>query len=71
MNKHQVKTIMLGSLKAPLFNVIGTPVNVKRDDGSIFKTKVRALPWQLGHGAWVIGVEGITGGYDLIRVTKA
>ncbi len=25
-------------------------------------TKIRSTPWQLGHGAWVINVEGRTGG---------
>lgn len=29
---------------------------------------VKHEPWQLGHGAWVIGLEGISGGYDLSRV---
>lgn len=31
--------------------------------------EVRSEPWQLGHGAWVIGLKGISGGYDLSRVT--
>ncbi len=26
------------------------------------ETKIRSEPWQLGHGAWVIKVEGRTGG---------
>jgi hypothetical protein len=29
----------------------------------------KAEPWQLGHGVWVIGLKGISGGYDLSRVT--
>ncbi len=31
--------------------------------------EVKSEPWQLGHGAWVIGLKGISGGYDLSRVT--
>lgn len=31
--------------------------------------EVKHAPWQLGHGAWVIGLHGISGGYDLSRVT--
>lgn len=30
--------------------------------------EVKYAPWQLGHGAWVIGLKGISGGYDLSRV---
>ena len=48
----------------------GTPVNVRLDDGSIWKTKTRSEPWQLGH-AWVVLLEGRTGGYLLERVTPA
>lgn len=48
---------------------IGTPVNVRKDNGDIFETKTRSEPWQLGHGDWVVSVEGISGGYDLERVS--
>lgn len=50
---------------------IGTDVDVRKDDGSIFKTKTRSQPWRLGHGEAVILVEGISGGYALERVTKS
>lgn len=30
--------------------------------------RVRCKPWQLGHGAWVVGLDGISGGYALDRV---
>ena len=30
--------------------------------------EVKTSPWQLGHGAWVIGLKGISGGYDLSRI---
>lgn len=47
----------------------GTLVVVRRDDGSGLVTKTRSLPWRLGHGDWVVSVEGISGGYALERVT--
>lgn len=50
---------------------IGTPVIVTKDDGSEFRTYTRSAPWQLGHGAWVVSVDGISGGYDLERIRKA
>lgn len=46
----------------------GTPVKVRRDDGTILHTKTRSLPWMIGDVA-VIAVEGISGGYALERVT--
>lgn len=49
--------------------LIGLPVNVLKDDGSIIQTTIRSEPWQLGHGSWVIMVEGIAGGYDITRIT--
>jgi hypothetical protein len=47
----------------------GTPVTVKRDDGSKLETVTRSAPWTLGHGQPVISLEGIVGGYMLERVT--
>ncbi len=49
----------------------GTEVDVKRDDGTVTRTKTRSEPWLLGHGAAVIKVDGITGCYLLDRVTLA
>lgn len=49
---------------------VGTHVNVTKDDGSIFRSTVKFAPWRLGHGQWVIGINGIAGGYDLNRVEK-
>lgn len=48
----------------------GAEVSVRLDVGSIFETTTRSAPWQLGHGAWVVLLEGKTGGYDLSRVTR-
>ena len=49
----------------------GTAVKVKLDDGSIWETKTRSEPWQLGSGQWVVLLEGRAGGYSLDRVTAA
>lgn len=40
---------------------IGDKVAVQRDDGSLLITTLRTPPWQLGHGEWVVGVEGEEG----------
>ena len=50
---------------------IGMGVRVRRDDGSEMLTTLTALPWALGHGAWVAKVDGISGGYDCARITPA
>lgn len=47
----------------------GTKVYVRKDDGSEVETVTTSRPWQLGHGDWVVKVEGISGGYDLERIT--
>ena len=46
----------------------GTPVMLTLDDGTKTFTVTRSLPWQLGHGAWVVLVEGKSGGWALERV---
>lgn len=50
---------------------VGLAVVVTLDDGSQFQTTTRSEPWQLGHGEWVVLVEGIVGGYVLRRVRPA
>jgi len=45
-------------------------VEVLRDDGRTTHHKVKYAPWKLGHGEWVIGLEGIAGGYLLSRVLR-
>ena len=47
---------------------IGQTVRVIKDDGKLEEHKVKYEPWQLGSGTWVIGLEGIRGGYSLERV---
>ena len=46
----------------------GMEVIVTKDDGTEVRTKTRSLPWQLGHGAWVVQIEFHAGGYDCARV---
>jgi hypothetical protein len=46
----------------------GDRVSVELDSGEIREFVVKYSPWQLGHGTWVIGLEGIAGGYALDRV---
>jgi hypothetical protein len=46
----------------------GTAVSVLLDNGETWHTKTRSMPWQLGHGQWVVALEGKAGGYALDRV---
>ena len=57
-------------LRMPPYTV-GAEVEVRRDDGSLFQSTVKYAPWELGFpgsGTWVVGVNGISGGYALDRV---
>lgn len=47
----------------------GIGVIVKKDDGTLKFTRTRSEAWELGHGQPVVMLEGISGGYDLARVT--
>ena len=47
---------------------VGDVVIVRDDAGVEAEYSVKHQPWQLGHGAWVIGLAGISGGYSLDRV---
>lgn len=46
----------------------GDVVLVARDSGFQEPYTVKYEPWQLGHGEWVIGLDGVAGGYLLSRV---
>lgn len=50
---------------------VGMDLTVLLDNGQEMHTKLVALPWTLGHGAWVATVEGIRGGYDCARMRPA
>ena len=47
----------------------GTPVVVRKDNGTILKTVTRSKPWLLGGHTWVVMVDGIAGGYSLNRIS--
>lgn len=47
---------------------VGDVVIVRRDCGTEEERTVRIAPWKLAHGDWVVGLTGISGGYDLARV---
>lgn len=48
----------------------GDRVIVEDDSGATAEYVVKSAPWQLGHGAWVIGLVGISGGYAIDRVRR-
>lgn len=51
---------------------VGTPVLAwtgTRDDAPRW-TKTRSEPWQLGHGDWVVAVEGIPGGIAMSHIER-
>ena len=56
---------------AMLLDEVGMPVIVIEDNGQEAHTRLRSLPWTLGHGAWVVSVEGKSGGYDCARIRPA
>lgn len=45
-------------------SVIGGPVTMAN-------TRIRSEPWQLGHGEWVVLLEGKTGGVSFRALTQA
>lgn len=60
-----------GANKAVALNKIGMAVIVRSDGGNLIESEVTTLPWQLGHGAWVVGLKGVRGGFDCARVEPA
>lgn len=58
-----------GAERAKQLNKVGMDVWLEKDGGHVVPTKTRSLPWQLGHGAWVVQVEGVAGGYNILRIT--
>jgi len=62
----QMKKIRDGAALAASMRA-GMRVLVRKDDGAEELALVDRDPWQLGHGAWVIGLEGFSGGYDITR----
>ena len=50
---------------------VGTRVSVRRDDGTVTRTKTRSRAWVLAGVCPVVMVEGIRGAYLLSRVSPA
>jgi hypothetical protein len=46
----------------------GAVIDYTDDIGQVHRTRTRSQPWQLGHGAWVVAIDGKAGGYDVDRV---
>lgn len=68
----QISAAIRASYTAAMkLDTIGMAVIVTRDNGQTEHTRLSSLPWTLGHGAWVAGVEGISGGYDCARIRPA
>lgn len=49
----------------------GIAVEVKRDNGTTFRTTTQSEAWVMGGHSAMIRVEGINGGYLLQRVSAA
>jgi hypothetical protein len=67
MDRKRTKQQAIDAEKAAALTV-GQEVDLVLDNGAKMRTRTRSEPWQLGHGAWVVMVEGKTGGWALERV---
>lgn len=47
---------------------VGDEVAVQMDSGDVRRFAVRTAPWRVHGDLWLVGLEGIPGGYDLARV---
>jgi hypothetical protein len=47
---------------------LGMAVQYEAGPGRLIVTAIRSEPWQLGHGQWVVCVEGVSGGVDCAKV---
>lgn len=68
MERMQARLIELSAEKAALLTSVGMLVTARLDNGSTRETRTTSRPWKLGHGAWVVSLEGFSGGYDCGRV---
>ncbi len=48
---------------------VGMKVNVRKDNGQVVESATRSLPWKLGHGDWIVSLDGFSGGFDCARVS--
>lgn len=68
MMKRQREAVRLSANAAAKITAVGQRVHVTLDDGTSKETATLTLPWQLGHGHWVVNLEGLPRGYDCARV---
>lgn len=73
IRKRMAAAVRASHVAAMKLDTLGMLVQVRLDDGSLVEGKLIALPWTLGHGAWVACVEGVSrgGSYDCARMTPA
>lgn len=66
------KAVALSAANAKQLTRVGMKVRIK-DAGTDMETVTTSLPWQLGHGAWVVKVEGKSGGWccDFLTVLES
>ena len=58
----------------PAWMVVGALVDysaVLGEPPTLLATKIRSEPWQLGHGQWVVAIEGKTGGVAIEALRPA
>lgn len=48
---------------------VGTEVDVRRDSGDVKRTRTRSAAWIAGGHSVLVSLEGISGGYDVDRVS--
>ena len=65
------RRIERSEVAAKLLTAVGMQVRVWKDDGSQVTTSTTSMPWMLWHGAWVVSLEGFSGGYACERVSPA
>jgi hypothetical protein len=68
VNKGAKEAIKSSVVAASKLQTVGMAVTVTKDDGATVNTRTRSLPWPLGHGHYVVLLEGASGGYDCNRV---
>jgi protein-disulfide isomerase-like protein with CxxC motif len=71
LNARARKNIAESYAAAQKLDSVGMPVVLVEDNGQETHTRLTSLPWTLGHGAWVVKVEGKSGGYDCARIRPA
>jgi hypothetical protein len=55
----------------PGLEVLYQPILNKTSNMPAYRTKLNSEPWQLGHGDWVVKIEGYTGGISIDHLSCA